>query len=104
MRHLPIPKEDQISALLERRFAALVGEYVQHPDSSMGKYITISKPEALKFLKDNPKLLKEYFEFLQKNRGFHDVFVINRVNSSYEVAWMDHGVARFPRHHSVLEE
>lgn len=105
MKNLPIPEDEQIRSLMERRFVEKIGEYVAQPrDTDYKLYFTVGKAKIFAYLKRHPKEAQVYFARWAQVNATHDVPKIWNEGSGYRVAWMDHGKPMSVEEYATLEE
>lgn len=105
MKPLPIPKSEQIAALLNGSFFNLLSDYVENPKYlNTRKFITITRQDLVEYLNVNPDKANAFFAKELENNTTHDVARIWREENEYVVAWMDHGEPRNRRAFHGLAE
>ena len=92
---LPIPKEDQIRAMLDGRTFDLLRDYDINPERvDFRKFITVQRQNLIDFLSIHPDAAEDYFRKHSITEATHDVGKIWQDGSGFMTAWMDHGRPR----------
>ncbi len=96
MKSLPIPKSDQIAALLEGRMHQLLKEYVAESVYDCRPYVTVKRPEIVEYLRAHPEAAVASFNRNKEQRKhvFHDIAKMEEFGEAYRVYWLDHGKPR----------
>lgn len=93
MKELPIPKEEQVNAMLEGRIYDLLREYYPIAGTDFRPCITVSRLDIESLLRQNPSKADEYFD-LHGNKGVPRENVLEGEGGRYRVLWIDQGKIR----------
>jgi hypothetical protein len=105
MKSLPIPKTDQIAAMLDGSFPELLRQYIDYPNSvELGKFITVKREELLDWLLAHPDVCDSYIQKQSEFTASHDVEKIIEEPSGYVVVSMYRGEQRSPRRFKILAD
>jgi hypothetical protein len=105
MKPLPIPDNEQITAMLSGSILDLLREYVPSPEfTDFRKYLTVSRQKLLDYLAHHPEMTESYYRHQQSLHAIHDVNVIGPFDEGFAVCTMDHGVPTDRRIFKTLAE
>ena len=105
MKSLPVPKSEQINAMLNGTIFDLLRDYTDNPKSvDFRKFLTITRQDLTDYLTAHRDEAEAYFQKQLVFQGTHDVERLFQQGSEYVVVSMDHGQRKCPRpFHSLAE-
>jgi hypothetical protein len=91
-----IPKEEQISAMLDGRIYQLLREKIpDFHEVDFRKYLTVTGKDIEEFLVRHPDSVERYLAEHLGRAPIHDTGAIEVHGSTFNVGWVDHGRLRF---------